>query len=240
MNLYGKTFIFVLAVCVFSWARSPRTHRGFYFSFGAGPSYSSAEISGEYDDRYYGENSRYIDAKVSENIRFSGDPFPAFDFRFGKSFWNLMVLYSEIDLSLQTGTLERNRKIWSVEEAPYLIAKERFENKNAFGGSAAAGLGFAFYPFLRPDSPVRGLHFGQSVLFGGNYYQSKKSRDRIKLYSTELFNSFEIGMDWWMSDTWSIGTEFSYRFAVTFWKLPSDFDEGKGNVISLKFRITRG
>ncbi len=121
-----------------------------------------------------------------------------------------------------------------------MIAEERFEDKNAFGGRAAAGLGIAFYPFLRPDSTLRGLHFGQSVSFGGNYYQSKKFRDRIKLYSTELFNSFDIGMDWWTSDTWSIGTEFSYRFAVTFWELPSDFDEGKGNIISLKFRITRG
>ena len=240
MNLYVKTFAFVLMLSVFIWSRTPRTHRGFYFSFGAGPSYSSAEISGKYDDRYYGENPRYIDVKVSENIRFSGDPFPAFDIRFGKSFWNLMVLYSEIDLSLQTGTLELTRKIWSTEEVSALIAKERFEDKEAFGGRATAGLGFAFYPFLRPDSPLRGLHVGQSVSFGGNYYQSKKFRDRIKLYSAELFNSFEVGMDWWTSDTWSIGTEFSYRFAVTFWKLPSDFDEGKGNVISLKFRITRG
>lgn len=225
---------------VFIWARSPKTHRGFYFSFGAGPSYSSAEISGKYDDWYYGENPGHIDVKVSENISFSGDPFPAFDFRFGKSFWNLMVLYSEIDLSLQSGTLKQTREIWNAEEVSYLIAKERFEDKNAFGGWAAAGLGIAFYPFLHPDSPLRGLHFGQSVSFGGNYYQSKTFRDRIKLYSMELFNSFDIGMDWWMSDTWSIGTEFSYRFAVTFWEFPSDFDEGKGNAISLKFRITRG
>ena len=57
-----------------------------------------------------------------------------------------------------------------------------------------------------------------------------------------IFNRYEIGKDWWVSDTWSVGVAFAYKNLFVIDDDDGYYEHNKSSrhTISLLFRLTRG
>lgn len=220
-----------------AFARNPQEHRGFYFSAGIGPAYLSYQGNEEYSDyRYsYGESgSTYTPTRVKEEGSYDAFIFPALDFRFGKSAFNLLVFYTTFDLMMDTGNWEAKYEETSEDSSYYDSYKADADRSYllSFGG----GLGFDIYPFLNPHSVLRGFHLGESVSVEGVYIDAFGS-DVSQGGGVAIANRINVGMDWWVSDTWSMGVEFSY---TNFSYSDGNYEDASQHLFRLMFRLTRG
>ena len=237
--------VFRIGFCVallssFVLARGPQEHRGFYFSAGVGPAYhsfsaktSSADFRYVWNDGY--SEGAYVNTTREQEISYDAFVFPAMDFRIGKSIGNFLAIYTTFDFMFDTGNLEASFEEYS-DGAAYEYSKTA-ETENSYMISGGGGLGFEVYPFLNPNSVMRGFHIGESTSVNfiavDAYGWDKETGEGAYLASR-----FNVGMDWWVSETWSLGVEFSYTY---FSSIEADFDtDPNRHLFRLMFRLTRG
>lgn len=250
-----KKFVCILVFAAIAWAQNPHEYRGFYFGSGLGVSYLSSALnvnnlnyqSGLGHTRFdgvYEENKHYGENHKKE--RFSGFGFPSLDFRLGMSFANLITFYFNFRGGLYSGEGKNFKEDYSVDrvyldgildkEDRVLVGKlDRKDDAYAFYG--AFGLGFTVYPFRNPASPMYGFYVGVA---GG----ADASVARVNALAQDLsgsmgiFTRYEIGKDWWVSDSWSIGVGFDFTIEV--YGNNNDGDDGDCHTINLFLRLTRG
>ena len=232
-----------------------REHRGSYLSVNWGLSY----LSSEYNKSNFGyrsgveytrpegrrERTEYYGLNESQES-FSAWGFPSIDFRFGWSFGNLVAAHFSFGVGLFKGEGITRKQDYSVtrtivdnvlesEKTELLGVKD--ETFDSYGIYGSFGFGFTVYPFRDLTSPLNGLFVG---IAGG--VDGSMARDDV--YAQEyctvggVFTRFELGKDWWVSDTWSIGVGLSFTKLV--YAAENEGEEMSSHVISLFFRLTRG
>lgn len=218
-----------LSVAVFA---APREHRGTYFSVGTGIAYNSFRISEtERDDLF-------IDGSCTFGVwkykwEFGGWTFPALDFRFGRSVGNAVAIYGDFNFFMASGKLKANKTFFPDDEI--LGVKFREETlKNVLGAFGCAGIGVEVYPFRNPNSFLRGFHFGNTYSFGADLARFDGG-ERSLTHGIGGFLRTNLGMDWWVSDTWMLGMEISYMSPTV-----RMVNLKEKNTFQLLFRITRG
>ena len=232
--------------------RPPREHRGLYFSTGLGLAYTDFNIKSK-DERKWTDLDG--NGKSRENVyaeeyakKFEGYALPAMDFKFGKSVGNLVAIHSLIGIQPYSGTSSfrytERKKEYVYEGIIPVLQKDSVEyqkkRKGDFtGGNVALGLGVAIYPFRNPDFVLNGLYVGVSggmnVFFGlfDDYDES--------ILQESVFSRYEIGKDWWVSDTWSIGFGFVYENVTAVKDEGDENNDGRShNVFQFLIRLTRG
>ncbi len=234
---------------------SPREHRGSFFSVNWGLSYLSSELkSSDFGFPSGGESLR-LDGRYgriehyglnNEQDDFSAWGFPSIDLRFGKSFGNLVAVYFSFGGGLFKGEGKIRKQNYSVDRyiVDNVLEKEDSqllgvmdETIDSYGFYGSLGLGFTVYPFRDPASPLNGLFVG---IAGG--LDVSMARDDV--YATDyctvggVFTRYELGKDWWVSDTWSIGVGFSFTKLVN--PFENEGEDVSHHVIGLFFRLTRG
>ena len=234
---------------------SAREHRGSYFSVNWGLSYLSSEYNSSHlgfsssvgttrlDGRYeklehYGQHD--------EQESFSAWGFPSIDIRFGRSFGNLIAVHFSIGGGMFNGEGKRSKQDYAVgrtvvddviESEQKQLSGIMNETIDSYGIYGSFGFGFTVYPFRDPASPLNGFFAG---IAGG--IDGSLARDEV--YASDyctvggVFTRYELGKDWWVSDTWSIGVGFSFTKVV--YKFVDEGDDSNLHVISLSFRLTRG
>ena len=101
----------------------------------------------------------------------------------------------------------------------------------------AFGLGLSIYPFRNPESMLNGLYIGVS---GGVEAFDSHLDDSFSIISNGgVYTRFELGKDWWVSDTWSLGVGIAY-VNVTVFEDGNDKEEHERNSISFFIRLTHG
>lgn len=217
---------------------TPREHRGSYFSTGMGFAYTSFRISEDEQKHRYVQGLYETRIQKSEQ-EFSGWTFPTLNFRFGRSAGNAVAIYGDLNFAMVTGKLKSSKTVTQSQSGEVLSHKSKtWENVTDF--FASAGVGVEVYPFRNPNSIWRGFHFGNTLSFGTDV---TKARDNGTLdndlettfYYFSGFLHTNLGMDWWVSDTWSLGVELSYTVPYAYEKKLKE-----KNTIQLLFRITRG
>lgn len=238
--------------------RPPYEHRGFFFSMGIGFSYLST--TSDEDDLsfssgggysypgdtyvYIPQNEYYYGKKVHEEMSCFGLPY--IEYRFGKSIGNLVVLYSIFSGSLYRGNAEYFRTNYGIEylynqdgvltSVDTLKRDTTLRKEEAVGFSVSAGLGLSIYPFRNPSSLLNGLYIGASGGFEG--FDANMEGSFSILSTGGIFSRYEIGKDWWVSETWSIGVGFAY---INVYVIESGEDgKGERQSINLFIRLTRG
>ncbi|MCQ2054454.1 MAG: hypothetical protein MJY82_04085 [Fibrobacter sp.] len=218
------------AFCV----RPPREHRGLFFSAGLGISYGN--FSNE-DVDYYGgyhwaqSGSIAYDVKEGEYVDVSYFSMPVMQFRFGASIGNVVALYSSLEFSMG--------KVFDgcSKEAKYEDGELTYLDYYDYDGdrslNAFVGFGFSIYPFRNPNSPLNGLYVANVSGVNLSYVLDDDSDSDQGI----MVEQFELGKDWWMSDTWSIGVSFSYSMFVSNFE---DITNSDMNKFQLLFKITRG
>lgn len=232
------SFILMLAAAV--WA-APREHRGTYFSVGSGVAYSRFKTAESYDGyRYIDGVPQYGD--VDGTITFGGVS-PAFNMRIGRSVGNAVSIYGDFDFVMISGKFESSTELLYRES--YQV-EEKFSRtlswNGVVGGYFSGGVGIEVYPCRNPNSVMRGFHFGNAFSAGYNVADPHKpisledvSSHEKKFDEIAFLVRTDVGMDWWVSETWSIGVEFAYTTASHESGILSDM-----NSFRLLFRITRG
>lgn len=234
---------------------SPREHRGSYLSVNWGLSYLSAELNksnfgyrsgGEYT-RPDGRRERTEHYGLNESQEsFSAWGFPSIDIRFGMSFGNLVAAHFSFGGGLFKGEGINRKQDYSVtrtivdnvlesEKTELLGVKD--ETFDSYGIYGSLGFGFTIYPFRDLTSPLNGFFVG---IAGGVDGTMARDDDYSQEYCTVggVFTRFELGKDWWVSDTWSIGVGLSFTKLV--YAAENEGEEMSSHVISLFFRLTRG
>lgn len=238
--------------------RPPYEHRGFFFSMGYGTSYadlSFLEKNKEYRvEPDYGSNltvgsgARLKETEYTRDYglrrEFSGWSVPNFDFRFGKSIANLVALYTQFGIGQYMGSgkyfkTDREQKIQTgVDGTEDLVYSSEYvktrKEGDAIGMIASFGLGFSVYPFRNPSSVLNGFYVGVS---GGIETCSFYLDGGYSIIDAGgIFTRYEIGKDWWVSETWSLGVGFGYTDMV------GSLDDGDNElgVISFFVRLTHG
>jgi hypothetical protein len=230
-------------------------HRGFYFSTSAGISYLSSEANsynfscpsgtgrtradGRYEYlQYCGENNRLDN--------FDAFGFPLFDIRFGGAIGNLVAVYTSFNIGLFNGDGRLRKQdydvkrfivddVWDRDDKTLVGGMD--QKYDVYGFYVSLGLGFTVYPFRDPASPLNGFYAG---IIGG----IDASLARLDAYADDfcglmgIFTRYEIGKDWWVSDTWSVGVGFSLTKSV--YENVNEGDDSDHYVIGLFFRLTRG
>ena len=111
------------------------------------------------------------------------------------------------------------------------------ETFDSYGFYYSMGLGITVYPFKDPTSPLNGIFLG----IGGGLDVSM-ARDDVYAedYCTVggIFTRYELGKDWWVSDTWSIGVGVSFSKMV--YSFENEGEKTDHHALSLFFRLTRG
>lgn len=229
---------FFLLAAAAAWA-APHEHRGTYFSVGSGIAYSHFETA----ESYYG--SRHIDGLyehgyVDGTITFGGVS-PAFNFRLGRSVGNAVAIYGDIDFVMISGSFESSSKFSynGVSQIQQTISQSHSWDE-VIGGFFSGGLGIEVYPCRNPNSVMRGFHFGNAFSAGYNLAEVRDHSDWDDKVETEvgtfaILLRTDLGMDWWVSETWSIGVEFAYTTPLYEGAKLTDL-----NSFRLLFRITRG
>ena len=233
----------------------PREHRSSYFSvnwglsylgserkssdFGFSSSIGSTRLDGRYERlEHYGQHD--------EQESFSAWGFPSIDIRFGRAFGNLVAVHFSFGGGLFNGEGERRKQDYAVhrtvvdeviEAEDKQLAGIMDQTVDSYGIYMSFGFGVTVYPFRDPSSPLNGLFVG---IAGG--LDVSMARDDV--YATDyctvggVFNRYEIGKDWWVSDTWSIGVGFSFTKSV--YPFENDGETASHHVVGLFFRLTRG
>ncbi len=196
---------------------APREHRGTYFSVGTGIAYNSFHVFETEDDGFY-IDGRYEYVTSKNKWEFGGWTFPALDFRFGRSVGNAVAIYGDFNFFMASGELKAHEETW----------------ENGLGVFGCAGIGVEVYPFRNPNSFLRGFHFGHTYSFGADF-ASFDDGENTHTYGMGVFLRTNLGMDWWVSDTWMIGVEISYMSPSVRMENLKEKDS-----FQLLFRITRG
>ena len=259
-----KEFIVILLMASLSWAADvenkpavPCVHSGSFFSVGLGVSYESMKTdlftshhneSGHFD-RTDGYVTDYLEVYGPKKYwEFSGFEAPSIDIRFGGAFANTVALYFTFAGGLYRGEAVREEKnisqIYNADQNGNLVLQSetiKSDYKRTFDAVAAYGwfgLGFSVYPFHDPNSPMKGVYFGFS---GGLDIMGVRVEENFDDVVTESFYTrYEIGRDWWVSETWSIGVALAYTRVIGFEDDYYNTDGGSRNAFTLLFRITRG
>jgi len=240
MKTFFRACLCAVLISSVAFARGPKEHRGFYFSAGIGPAYQS------FSSNYTTQNSRYrwdaysqqydyfYTTEKTENS-YDAFVFPAFDFRLGKSIGNLIAIYTTFDFMFDKGNWEGSYEEHGADGS--VDVSKKVDTENSFMLSGGAGLGFEIYPFLNPNSVMRGFHIGESSSI--NMMGVESIGETIDVgEGAFLANRINVGMDWWVSETWSLGVEFSYTY---FSVIDVDVDEEpERHLFRLMFRLTRG
>ena len=66
------------------------------------------------------------------------------------------------------------------------------------------------------------------------------SRSDIEFGQVGVYTQFELGKDWWVSETWSIGCALAYSFVTVIEDDYYSVYNGDRDTIKLLFRLTRG
>jgi hypothetical protein len=261
-----KVLIVALIAASVAWAQMPEVnkpavpceHRGSFFSVGLGLSYMSLSKDeyvshrsedGDWDNpshRYVVKSVKYWGPK--RHWEFSGAEAPSLDLRFGGTIGNVVALYFTFMGGLYRGTAVREENNIEQYYLPDANGTLIFQSENSksyyrreFDAIAAYGwfgVGFSVYPFRDPSSPLRGLYFGFS---GGLDALGVRVEDNYDDVATEsYFLRYEVGKDWWVSETWSIGVALSFTNVVGFEDDYYGSDGGGRKAVTLLFRITRG
>ena len=233
--------------------RPPCEHRGFFYSMGVGFSYTSfslekVELRNSYMS-FSDEKRRYETYNnYDKRWEFSGFDIPKFEVRIGTSIANLVALYSILDFGMYRGDgdysdarydrvylMQNNEKTLTSEE----LASVEKKKDDAMGFSLSFGLGLSVYPIRNLESPWNGIYvsFASGLdVFVVGFVGEHRDDD-----AGGIFTRYEIGKDWWVSETWSVGVGFAYKnlFAI------SDGDDdysSKASRHSIHFliRLTRG
>ena len=254
--------ILVLCAMGLTFAQSPsarvpssREHSSSYFSVNLGLSYLSSELkssdlsfsSSKMSNRLDGRYERFEHyGRHDEQENFSAWGFPSIDIRFGRAFGNLVAVHFSFGGGLVKGEGKRHQQNYSVnrivvddviESEDEQLSGIMDETIDSYGFYGSLGFGFTVYPFRDPTSPLNGLFVG---LTGG--IEGAMARDDV--YATDyctvggVFTRYELGKDWWVSDTWSIGVGFSFTKLV--YPFENEGDEPNHHAIGLFFRLTRG
>ena len=228
--------------------RPPREHRGFFFSAGLGVAYTdiSATDKSTGENWYYDENGQSFPKEWEKTVRkeASGWALPALDFKFGKSIANLVVVHGQVDFAVYSATFDYSASKESQGEGvniagislPKITVDEKKGIENialAFG----AGLGFMVYPFRNPLSVMNGFYVGFSSGIDGFVGGFEDNYAETNLSS--FFTQYEVGKDWWVSDTWSVGVALAYVAHALVEDGDSE-DGGSRNTIKFLVRLTRG
>ena len=238
-----KTLAIVALLAVTSWAqetvsqktRPPYEHRGFFFSAGTGVSYTDLKAYQRDSDGTWDENT---------SREFSGWSCPFFDFKFGKSIANLIVVHSLLELAVYSGESDYHYKEQSYSEGINLfgisLPKTKVDEKKSLNSDAfsfAAGIGLMVYPFRNPRSVMNGFYVGFSSGMDIFLVQSGDNDGDFDLSSA--FTQYEVGKDWWVSETWSLGI----AFALSIHSFVEDGDAKSGGdqgTFRFLIRLTRG
>jgi hypothetical protein len=237
--------------------RPPHEHRGFFFSMGMGVSYLSSSV--DESNVSYSTGGGYLDTDGSfipqskyerERVlheEFSGWGAPVIEFRFGKSICNMVAMYTIFSTGIYQGEgsyRKTNRGLQShydhsgnltlVDTIPEGTKKKK---DDALAFMEAFGLGLSIYPFRNPESMLNGLYIGAS---GGVEAFDSHLDDSFSIISNGgVYTRFELGKDWWVSDTWSLGVGIAY-VNVTVFEDGNDKEEHERNSISFFIRLTHG
>jgi len=230
-------------------------HRGFYFSTSAGISYLSSEANSYNFSCPIGSGGTRADGRhellesCGENNRqdnFDAFGFPLFDIRFGGAIGNLVAVYTSFNIGLFNGDGRLRKQdydvkrfivddVWDRDDKTLVGGMD--QKYDVYGFYVSLGLGFTVYPFRDPASPLNGFYAG---IIGG----IDASLARLDAYADDfcglmgIFTRYEIGKDWWVSDTWSVGVGFSLTKSV--YENVNEGDDSDHYVIGLFFRLTRG
>ena len=254
-----KTFIVILFFAVAAWAQSsekvrpPCEHRGFFYSMGVGFSYTSFSVEKVEQRNSYTSftdvNYRYeTHNNYDKRWEFSGFDIPKFEFRFGTSIGNLVALYSILDFGMYRGdgdyTDEKYDRVYLMQNNEETLTSEKLvsvekKKDDDMGFYLSFGLGLSVYPIRTLESPWNGFYV--SFASGFDTFVVGFVGDHHDESAGGIFTRYEIGKDWWISETWSIGVGFAYKnlFAVS-----DGVDEYSSNASRHSFhffiRLTRG
>ena len=232
--------------------RPSREHRGFYFSTEFGLAYTNLKIESVREDKW---STTDDDNKPCERVyeeefakRFKGYALPTLDFKFGKSIGNLVAIHSVIGIEPYLGRARyRNTELekeYGYEGIIPVLHKDSIKYQKTVegdftGGNIALGFGVTVYPFRNPNFVLNGLYIGvsggMSAFFGffDDYDES--------ILQEAVFSRYELGKDWWVSDTWSIGFGFVYVNVTAVEESGDENRDGRShNVFQFLIRLTRG
>lgn len=212
--------------------RPPRQHYGFYYSMGVGVSYLDFNYEESDDDDYQKSFFRF---------RAEDWSFPDLQFQFGRSFGNLFALYSDLELSLLHGKGKHIEVDYyrDYQESPWTSSEVRgyFESDNSTGILAYVGVGTTFYPFRNPNFFMNGSYISFSSGLMGMLLDIRENMDQENVVMNSIVSKLEIGKEWWVSDSWSLGVGFSYTFID---QVIVDCDHVDFNKFTIVLRLTRG
>jgi len=224
-------------------------HHGFYSNISAGFTFTSLE---QHPRDYYSYSKKYgeYDYREMEDQEFVGYSFPAMEFKFGFSAFNLIAFYTVFNLSASVGWVnyreyeeehvytqddDGNRTYtnqWKLEYYESEHAKDMTEG-DCFLLKTYVGFGTAIYPFRNKNSAMNGFFFGGSA--GYALYTGTGEESFVNL---GLAYQAEIGKDWWIGKNFSIGTSLIYSHTTPVMDI-YDSDSGE-NTIGIMLRLTRG
>lgn len=248
-----KALIVILTFAVMTWAqgnsRPPCQHRGFFYSMGVGFAYTNFEFNKKREYSWTGwRNGGHEETfeRQSRNWNFSGFDIPKFELRMGVSIANHVALYTLWDMGLYTGEAEyselEKRETFREQNGTQVKINDetlnyRQRKDDGAGLYFSFGLGISVYPISNLASPLNGLYV--SFASGLDAFASGFINDHEPSDAVGVFTRYEVGKDWWVSETWSVGVAFTYG---NLFVISDSYYEEKGNrhTISLLFRLTRG
>lgn len=255
MNMLKQLVLILVvatAVCAHG-AKSPHEHRGLFFSSGLGFSYVTLFYT---DVKYNYESGTYFSdqwvSSYSEGPKNTWDlgsfEIPTIDIRLGSSFANLFAVYvlfsggvysGDVDYTQEkVGALKYRDDGGSIVEESKQVEPPVTQEHETMHARFSFGLGFSVYPIRNPLSRLNGLYVGFAGGLDAWAVHMKSGFDSFD--KTGIFTRYEIGKDWWISDTWSLGVGFAFTNMFKFIEDYDGNDKGHANVLSLFFRITRG
>ena len=233
--------------------RPPCEHRGFFYSMGVGFSYTSFSVEKVEQKNSYrsftDEKRRYETFNnYDKRWEFSGFDIPKFELRFGTSIGNLVALYSILDFGMYRGdgdyTDERYDRVYLIQNNEQTLASEKLtdvekKKDDAMGFYLSFGLGLSVYPIRNLESPWNGFYV--SVASGLDAFAVGFIGEHRDEETGGIFTRYEIGKDWWVSETWSVGVGFAYKNLFAMSDGNDDYSS-KASRHSFHFliRLTRG
>ncbi|MBQ2561042.1 MAG: hypothetical protein II565_10735 [Fibrobacter sp.] len=249
MNVLKK-LVLILVVAAAAWAQE---HRGLFFSAGLGFSYASlfyTDVEYNYGSGAYFENQWVSSYEEGPKSTWDLNSFeiPTIDIRLGCSFANLFAVYVLFSGGAYSGEFDYTREKvgvsryleddGSIAVEPKQVEPPVKQEHETMYARFSLGLGFSVYPIRNPLSRLNGLYVGFAGGLDAWAVHMKSGLDSFD--NSGIFTRYEIGKDWWMSESWSLGVGFAFTNVFKFIKDYEGNDEGHARVFSLLFRITRG
>lgn len=152
------------------------------------------------------------------------------DFRFGKSIANAIALYADLNFAVPQGYIDATIYSRKDKDSDWEF-DENIATWDVFSIFGGIGLGIEVYPCRYPLTFCRGIHFGNALLLDASI------SDILEVQAFELTGlawRTSAGLDWWVSDTWSIGIEVVQTTLLWDRRL----DDFKKQTFQILFRIT--